>query len=245
MIISAAQPQPFKGDFQKNIEAHLHLIGLALEKEAELIVFPELSVSGYEPSLARELATTPDDHRFDVFQDLCDTKGVTIAIGAPLIYNQEVSIGMVIFRPQLERYAYLKKYLHHTETEFFVSGGGPTNLSVNNVNTGPAICYEISVPEHQKTAAENGAEIYFAGIVEDKKGIDRTLNKMSATAQKYSMVCLMSNCVGISGNFDCAGKSSIWNREGKLVGQLNGVETGVLVYDTGSSPPSASPPRGA
>ena len=235
MKICAAQTKPYKGDFQKNIEQHLNLIDLALEKEAELVVFPELSITGYEPTLAQELATTPEDNRFDVFQRKSDQNNIVISIGTPIINGDKVSIGMIIFRPNEARRSYLKKYLYHTEEDSFIRGESFTNLMVNDSNIGLAICYEISVPEHQKVAFENGAEIYVAGVVESVEGIDPAIEKMAKTASKYSSPVLMANCVGISGGYNCAGKSSIWNDKGELMGQLNTTESGVLVIDINSS----------
>ncbi|NQY08131.1 MAG: carbon-nitrogen hydrolase family protein [Flavobacteriales bacterium] len=232
MIICAAQTKPVKGDFEKNIESHLTLIELAAESNVDLIVFPELSISGYEPTLAKDLATTSADKRFDIFQTKSDEHDMVIAVGCSISNNGGVSIGLVIFQPQQTRTTYLKKHLFHTEKEFFTSGESVTNLNIKNVNIGLAICYEISVPEHQKIAADNGAEIYIASVVETVEGIDKAIDKMSNTASKYAMVTLLADCIGVSGKFNCGGKSSIWNEQGESVGQLTDSETGVLIYDT-------------
>jgi len=42
----------------------------------------------------------------------------------------------------------------------------------------------------------------------------------------------MSNFIGKSGEYICAGKSSIWNTEGKLIGQLDDQTERILIYDT-------------
>ena len=234
MKICSAQTKPTKGDFEQNIKNHLNLIELASEGNADLVIFPELSISGYEPTLAKELATTSEDPRFDIFQAKSDQHDMVIAIGSPLLNEKDICIGMVVFQPQKRRTTYLKKYLFHTEEEFFKSGQSITNLNIKNINVGLAICYEISVAEHQKVASDMGAEIYLASVVKSIEGIDNSINKMSKTARNYSMIALMSNCVGLSGKYECAGKSSIWNEKGKLMGQLNSSQEGVLIYDTES-----------
>lgn len=234
MRICAAQTKPIKGNFEQNIQNHLDLIALAIEGDADLVVFPELSISGYEPTLAKALATTAEDKRFDVFQSKSDENNVVIGIGSPLLNKGDICIGMVIFQPRKKRTTYLKKHLFYTEKPFFKSGKSITNLNIKDVNIGLAICYELSVPEHQKVAVDNGAEIYIASIVESTEGIEKSLNNMSKTAKDHAIVSLMSNCIGISGEYECAGKSSAWNQEGKLIGQLNNDQTGVLIYDTAS-----------
>jgi len=46
------------------------------------------------------------------------------------------------------------------------------------------------------------------------------------------MTVLMSNCVGHCDNFDCGGKTSIWNNKGMLLGQLDDTNEGILIIDT-------------
>jgi predicted amidohydrolase len=234
MRICAAQTKPIKGNFEQNIQNHLDLLALAIDAEADLVVFPELSISGYEPTLVKDLATTSEDKRFDVFQAKAHEHDMVITIGSPLLNNGDICIGLVVFQPFKKRTTYLKKHLFPTEKVFFKSGLGITNLNIKDVNVGLAICYEISVPEHQKVASDNGAEIYIASVVESIEGIDKAVSKMSKTARDYSMITLMANCIGTSGEYECAGKSSIWNQEGELLGELSGTEEGVLVYDTES-----------
>jgi len=57
MKICVAQTRPVKGDIQSNIENHKKFIDLAVSGGADTIIFPELSLTGYEPELAKELAT--------------------------------------------------------------------------------------------------------------------------------------------------------------------------------------------
>jgi len=45
--IALAQINPLLGDMEKNIKKHLEFIEMALEGDAQIIVFPELSLTGY------------------------------------------------------------------------------------------------------------------------------------------------------------------------------------------------------
>src|SRR5256885_2305989 len=80
MRICLAQTRPIKGDVERNIEGHKKFIEQAVAKRAGMVVFPELSITGYEPALAKDLATTKDDHRFDDFQKIADARGITIGV---------------------------------------------------------------------------------------------------------------------------------------------------------------------
>jgi predicted amidohydrolase len=42
----------------------------------------------------------------------------------------------------------------------------------------------------------------------------------------------MSNCVGFFDNFQSVGKSSVWTKQGNLVGQLDDNQEGILIFDT-------------
>ena len=78
MKICVAQTRPVKGDIQSNIDRHKEIIALAISNGADTIIFPELSITGYEPRLAKELAIDLDDIRFDDFQKIADTDQITI-----------------------------------------------------------------------------------------------------------------------------------------------------------------------
>lgn len=232
MKICLAQTRPVKGDVQSNIERHKIMIDLAVSDGAEMIIFPELSITGYEPELAKELATTENDDRFDDFQKISDANQITIGIGAPLKQNAGISISMIFFQPQLARTVYSKKYLHADEEAFFVSVQSSIGLIGGEARIAPAICYELMVPEHSAAASENGAKIYLTSVANTAQGVERATASLSAIAEKYAMTALMANCVGRCDNFVSAGSSAVWNDKGLLVGQLNDTSEGILTFDT-------------
>ena len=234
MKACVAQTKPIKGDIQRNIEGHKKLIDLALSYGADAVIFPELSLTGYEPTLAKELATHQDDSRFDDFQKLSNTNQMIIGVGAPTKSNigLGVCISMLLFQPHKPRQTYSKKYLHPDEEEFFISGQSFPSLKLNKANVAIAICYELSVPEHAEKAYDSGAEIYIASVAKSASGVDRATKRLADIADKYSMTVLMSNCVGPSDNFESAGTTSVWNHRGVLVGKLDDANEGIIIYDS-------------
>ncbi len=219
MKICVAQTRPVKADIQSNIDNHKRLIDLAVSQEADLVVFPELSITGYEPELSKQLATSLDDSRFSEFQKISNTSNITIGVGVPIKSNSGICISMVLFQPHQTRQTYSKKYLHRDEEEFFISGQSLAGLIGNKTNIALAICYELSVPEHSENAFKAGAEIYIASVAKSANGVEKASESLSHIAKKYSMTVLMSNCIGHCDNFDCGGKTSIWNNKGLLIGQ--------------------------
>jgi predicted amidohydrolase len=65
MILASAQTNPKRFDINANLEVHYSLIELAAKHNADLILFPELSITGYEREKAKELIFEPDDSRLD------------------------------------------------------------------------------------------------------------------------------------------------------------------------------------
>lgn len=232
MKICAAQTRPIIGNVQGNIHNHKALINLAVSRGAELVIFPELSLTGYEPRLANELATNPNDGRFEVFQELSDSKKLTIGVGMPTRHDAGVCISMILFQPHKGRRVYSKSYLHSDEIPFFVAGQSSPDLKINELNLALAVCYEISVAEHLEAALKYRPEIYFASVAKFVRGIDKALVRLSEIAKQHSMMVLMSNSIGSADGSQCAGKTSVWNRKGELLGQLDGTAEGLLIFDT-------------
>ena len=79
---------------------------------------------------------------------------------------------------------------------------------------------------------KSGAEIYVASVAKSVNGVDNASKRLSEIATKYAMSALMSNCVGQSDDFESAGKTSVWNHKGLLVGQLDDTNEGIVIYDT-------------
>ncbi len=232
MKVCVAQIRPAKGDIQYNIANHRKLTDLAVSHGADIIIFPELSLTGYEPELSNKLAMDLMDPRLDDFQKISDAMHITIGVGAPIKNDTGVSIGMILFQPDKPRQLYEKKYLHADEEPYFISGQRQVGLIGEKMNTALAICYELSVPEHSADAFKSGAEIYIASVAKTVAGAEKASKSLSEIAEKYTMTVLMSNCVGHCDNFESGGRTSIWNNEGLLLRQLNDTSEGILIIDT-------------
>jgi predicted amidohydrolase len=232
MRISLAQIHAVTGDISANIVNHKKFIALAVQKKSDMIVFPELSLTSYEPALAKALATAVDDSRFDDFQQVSNDHRIVIGVGMPTKNIDKPSISMLIFQPGQPRSVYSKKFLHPDEEEFFVSGSNFPVLGTNGERIALAICYEISVPEHLTAAQQEHPTVYVASVAKFTRGIDKAHQQLSATAKQHRLITAMSNCVGYADGAECAGRTSAWNSEGALLAQLDDQREGVLTLDT-------------
>ncbi|MDR8391394.1 carbon-nitrogen hydrolase family protein [Aliifodinibius sp. S!AR15-10] len=234
MKICIAQIRPVKGNVEQNIQHHKGFIETALSNQADMIIFPELSLTGYEPELAEQLATKKNDRRFNDFQKISDEHQITIVAGMPLKSPDGIIIGMLIFQSEEGRTVYGKKYLHADEEPFFASGSNLPWLLGEHNNIALAICYELSVPAHSEHAYKSGAKVYLASVAKVQSGVEKASKELSNIAGKYSMTVLMANAVGEADGDICAGQSAVWNDKGELIGQLNDNHEGIIIFDTES-----------
>lgn len=232
MKICIAQTHSQKGKVHQNIQNHLQIIEQAIRLNADLIIFPELSVTNYEPDLAQELATDINDHIFHPFQILSDKNKITIGIGMPIKTSDGIHISMLIFQANKEKHIYSKQMLHDDELPYFISGNKPFFIEIESKKMAIGICYETLQREHFINANLNGADIYIASVAKPKGGIDKAYSYFPKIAKEFNTPILMSNSVGYCDNFLSVGQSAIWNKNGKLLKQLNKENQGILIYDT-------------
>ena len=64
-----------------------------------------------------------------------------------------------------------------------------------------------------------------------KKGIEKALTTLATKARNYKTPVLMSNSIGFEDGEECAGRSSVWDKNGNLLAQL-GQNEGLLFFDT-------------
>lgn len=232
MKLCVAQFQSKKGDIAYNIAKHISFINSAVTQSANAIFFPELSITGYEPSLAHELATNENDNRFDVFQKISDDSQIVIGIGCPTKHQDGNHISMIIFQPNQSRQTYSKQYLHSDELPYFTNGHSQTFIHFDNQIITPAICYESLLIEHAQNAHNQHTTIYVASVAKSAKGVEKAYAHYPAIAQKFNFIVLMSNSVGISDDFISYGNSAIWNTDGKTIDKFDETTEGIMIYNT-------------
>lgn len=232
MNISIAQIKPVKGDIPANIEKHIQFIDLAVSLKASSVFFPELSLTGYEPELAKELAVDHNDSRLDKLQQISNRKKITIGLGVPTVHPKGIRISMIIFQPEKPRITYSKQQLHEDEFPYFESGDEQILITIENQKIIPAICFESLQIDHADKAAELGGQIYIASVAKSQNGINKAYEHYPKVAKKYKIPVLMSNCIGECGNFISTGYSSIWTKEGKLIAQLENQHEGIIIFNT-------------
>jgi predicted amidohydrolase len=232
MKVCVAQVKSGKGDIRKNIKIHKACIDMAISERVEFIAFPELSLTGYEPQLASELAMEINDFRLDEFQNKSDIGHISIGVGLPLKSELGTYISMMFFQPHQTRKIYSKQKLHADEVPFFVEGHEQLILTVGDTKIAPAICYESMFEVHSENAKELGSDIYLASVAKPKGDIDRAYNHYQRVAEELGLTVILSNSIGYCDNFLSAGRSAIWDSTGVLKESMKSENEGILIYDT-------------
>jgi predicted amidohydrolase len=230
--ICVAQLRPIAGDIEANVRKHHALLELAVSRDAQMVCFPELSLTGYEPKLAKGLATNKDDPRLSSFQSLAGARSLCIAVGIPTIAAGGTRISMIVFQPSGARITYSKQQLHADEEPYFVRGGHQIVVAVAGHSIAPAICYESLQDSHAEQAAQLGADIYLASVAKSAGGAQRAFSHYPAVARRHTMTVLMANCVGPCDDFVAVGQSAIWSSSGELLTKLDSEHDGIALLDT-------------
>ncbi|WP_350494691.1 carbon-nitrogen hydrolase family protein [Roseiconus lacunae] len=231
MKIAVAQSRPIVGPVEGNIAGHQSLIDLAVRNNVRLIVFPELSLTGYEPPLAASHARSHEDTCFASLRSTAVQHGIYIAVGVPTLGHRLPCISTLVFEPNSELRVYSKQHLHPDEEPFFEPGPESDAVIHTNPTIALAICYELSVPTHSQRAIESGATVYIASVAKTAHGVDIANERLSEIARVHSTVVMMANCLGMLDSAECVGRSSAWNRNGTLLKRLEATHEGIIVVD--------------
>jgi predicted amidohydrolase len=234
MRIFGAQIAPTSNNVAHNLELHLEFAAQAMNHKADILFFPELSLTGYEPTMAADLALAANDERLMLFQKFVDVGDLMLAVGLPLRTAKGIQIAVAIYRKGAPVRFYAKQLLHEDEMPFFVAGEKPCFIENGTMTIMPAICYESLQPCHIEQRCRKGIDLYAASVAKSENGVQKAVKQFPITASKHKVPIMMVNSVGPYVNFTAAGQSGIWSATGELMTVMNSTESGLIGYDTES-----------
>jgi predicted amidohydrolase len=216
--IAAIQSISIAGDIAANVERHARLARAAARDGARLALFPELSLTGYELAIARDVAIHEDDARLEELGKVAVAHGITIVAGVPLRgHLGDVYVAALSFLPDGSVLTYTKQHLHSGEEAAFTAGGGGALLEIDGESVALAVCADISHPSHPQIAAGRGARIYAASVLISEGGYEPDTKLLREYAERHHMPVVMANHGGMTGVWKPAGRSAIWDAGGNLV----------------------------
>jgi NAD+ synthase (glutamine-hydrolysing) len=203
------------------------------ELRAELIVFPELALSGYPPEdllLHKGLRRRVEDAAARV---LSEVRGIAVCFGLPEYVGDRIYNSAVVARDgkrlATHRKWILPNYAVFDEKRYFESGLDPTVFELAGVRFGLIICEDAWYPEPAAAVAAAGAEVLLVinGSPFHTRQRSARRKTLGARVLETGLPLVYLNMVGGQDELVFDGGSFAFDRGGELVFQAPQFEEAV------------------
>jgi predicted amidohydrolase len=224
MRLAVGQP-PTRDAVEDNVAAAATLVRAAREEGAQLLLLPELQLSGYRLEAiaadAQRWAVTLDDSRLAPLVEEVSACGVSVVLGAAV---QDAATGalrnaMLWFSADgAVQHVYSKVHLWTAERRVFTPGERQAVVDFRGVRLGIGICYDAGFPEFVRSYARAKVDgvlfgsAFAVGDEQHRYGIYHP-----ARALENGIYVAVANCVGAIGVTEYFGRSQIFDRQGRCV----------------------------
>jgi len=251
LVVAVAQTAPRLGDVEHNLAAHLATAAAAAAQQAHLVVFPELSMTGYFlKDLVPDVAVRIDS---DVVQALAEaSEAVDLLVGLVLesedarFYNAALYLSGGRVR-HVHRKVYLPTYGLFEEGRYLAPGDrfrafeAPLAAAAPRRpwRAGVLICEDMWHPSAASILARDGVELLFCPTASPARGVRqgaalgtaRSYEAMTRTyAQLFTTYVVHCNRVGYEDGVAFWGGSQIIGPDGWPVGETSGREESLVVH---------------
>jgi len=191
---------------------------------ARLVVFPELSLTGYELDAA---PVAVDDPVLEPIVEACAEAGAVALVGAPVNGESGNNIATLRVDAAGAEIAYRKSYLGGDEPQWFAPGNGAVAIDLDGWRVGLGICKDTGVDEHVADVAALGVDLYVAGLVHLPEELDVQEERAARIARACDSYVGFASFAGPTGGgySSTAGVSSIWAADGTALARA-GTEPG-------------------
>jgi predicted amidohydrolase len=213
LTVAAAQPRCRPGAVAENARAHAAMVRQA---QSRVVVFPELSLSGYD--LAARIVA-PDDPVLEPLREACGETGALALVGAATEIGSRRHIATLVIGPEENFEAYRKTWLGGDEPRHFTPGNGPTVVVVDGWRIGLGICKDTGSAQHTAGTAALDIDVYAAGVVHRPDELaeqEARATVIARTCQAYTVIASAAGAVGEAYTETC-GSSGIWAPSGLAI----------------------------
>ena len=231
MLVAVAQISPKVGEFERNLVKMKELIDEAGEKKAKLILFPELSLTGYtwdEDVLMKGWIFFKEKAKKELLK-LSRTYDTCIVGGVPRVLNGRLRNSAFVIKKKREILFYDKTHLFRGEKSVFEAGSNFLTFTFKSVVFGVLICYEIGFPEIARILALRGSQIILSLFAFGKERYNIFDIATRARALENGSFLLVSSTCG-EGFMDFVGHSRIVSPRGEVVKDL-AFDEGLILED--------------
>jgi NAD+ synthase (glutamine-hydrolysing) len=236
MRIALAQFNPVVGDIAGNTQKILQLARQAMAEGADVLVTPELALTGYSPEdlLLRDHFYRACSAALD---ELLELDGITLVVGHPVRLGQERFNAATVLRDGNRLGQYHKMLLPNNEVfdecRYFTPGAAPLVFEQNGVKVGVLICEDVWALDPAAETADAGAEVvvvlnaspFHCNKVEARHEVVRY--RVEETGLPFAYV----NLCGGQDELVFDGASFALNRAGDVVAQAPAYDEALLIVD--------------
>ncbi|WP_422101527.1 carbon-nitrogen hydrolase family protein [Vreelandella sp.] len=230
ITIALAQLPVSKAAVADNLQTHLAYIERAAALGANVVAFPELSLTGYELALLSQLAMPRDDATFAALTAAAVANNTVVIAGCPL-HNPhgKPHIAAVVCFPNGEHTFYLKQHLHEGEEVDCAPGHESGLINVNGTRITLAVCADFTQPSHAATAAKQKADVYLASALISPGGYAKDAELLAVIAKRHQLPVLLANHVSTTGGWQTCGNCGGWNTAGELAVSAHGTQPSLVL----------------
>lgn len=230
--VSVAQIETVLGDVAANLHKHLDIIGRARAASVDILLFPELSLTGYGLGpRASEVAMRADDPALDAIARAAGSMAVTVGyveagtdMGRP--YNAAVTLGggRVLYN---HRKINLPGYGRLEEPKWFAGGERVEPFEIApGWRACTLVCADLWNPALVHIAACRGASLLLVPISSAIEAVGEGFDNprgwqiaLDFYAMMYGLPILMANRIGREGEFTSWGGSRILDPFGRTIAE--------------------------
>jgi NAD+ synthase (glutamine-hydrolysing) len=235
--LALAQIDSIVGDLDGNRDRILTRLGQGREAGAELVLFPELAVTGYPPE---DLLLRPgfiQASERTVREVARETAGVVALLGAPY-FDGDLFNACVVCSDGEVKAVYRKRFLPNygvfDEDRYFAPGRDLVLLELGETLVGVTVCEDMWQPGPPATDLAIAGAHLLVNISASPfhVGKDREREEMfAARARDYSAFVALVNMVGGQDELVFDGHSVVLDDEGAVVARAPGFEEALLVVE--------------
>lgn len=218
-----AQLKPKLRDIPRNIETLSGI--LAQHQRADLVVFPELFLSGYTTSGLDELALDPDGPEVREVSRAARERSTAVIFGAPeRAAGAIANSAFCIDRHGNLTGVYRKTHLFGEERGAFIAGDELLVVDLAGVKVGLLICFDVEFPEVARSLALAGADLLVT-ISANMEPFGRDHDVFSiARALENGLPHLYVNQVGTGETFVFSGGTTFVSADGDHLAETGASE---------------------
>lgn len=213
-----------------NIQKGQEMIKIAKEKGAELILFPEMSFTGFSMNIDR--IKEENQESLKQVSNFAKEYHITIGFGwVKAVKNQAENHYSIINSSGTKILDYIKihPFSFVGENEFFIAGEKIETCCIENIHFSTFICYDLRFPNlFQVLSSDISVVIIPANWPSSRKEHWECLLK--ARAIENQIYLLGINCIGNKNNIYYSGNSCVINPNGDIIQRIDDKE-GLILYD--------------